>query len=138
MSNIHGDLSSYKTDKPVQDKQKAVVSDLDVLIAKLQPKGGGSSTGNTPNGGRKKSLIVDAQGMIGDLHGTDPAANSGANSPQKNANASCSRKPKASPPATNRSSKATTSASPRKNPPTPKPQPRCHQNSPSGTRPRAP
>jgi hypothetical protein len=73
MTNVHADLSGYKTDQPVQEKEKNVVASLDALIARLQPKGGGSGGGNNPNGqGRKKSMIVGGEAKIGDLHGVDP------------------------------------------------------------------
>jgi hypothetical protein len=85
MTDIHGDLTHLKTDKPVQDKQKNVVDDLNQLIAKLQPPGGGNGTssGHTPGTGRKKSVIVSGDPTGGDLHGVDPRAHQWTDLPPK-------------------------------------------------------
>jgi hypothetical protein len=73
MTGVHAELSEYKTDKPVQEKEKSVVSTLDQLIARLTPKSGRSGGGNNPNGpGRKRSMIVDGEAKIDELHGVDP------------------------------------------------------------------
>jgi hypothetical protein len=83
MTNVHADLSAYKTDKPVQEKQQNVVASLDVLIARLQPKGGIGGS-NNPNGtGRRASTIVDGAAQIGDLHGVDPRGKQWGNLPPK-------------------------------------------------------
>jgi hypothetical protein len=84
ITSIHSDLSQFKTDKPVQEKQDQVVSTLDALIAKLQPPGGGSGGGNNPSGtGRKKSSVVGGEAKIGDLHGVDPRARQWSQLPPK-------------------------------------------------------
>lgn len=67
MTSIHGDLSAYQTDQPVQDKEKRVVATLDQLIAALQ-KSCKSGNGNTPGTGRRQSVIANGDPAFGDLH----------------------------------------------------------------------
>jgi outer membrane receptor protein involved in Fe transport len=83
MTEVHADLSDNKTDKPVQDKQRQIVADIDQILRKLQPKGGGTGTGNTPDGGRKRSIIVSGDPEGGDLHGVDPRGREWAQLPPK-------------------------------------------------------
>jgi hypothetical protein len=70
MTVIRDDLGELHTDAPVQDKQKKVVGELDQLIASLEAHTG-TGKGNTPNGGRRQSIIVTADPRNGDLHATD-------------------------------------------------------------------
>jgi hypothetical protein len=86
MTNVEGDLNQLKTDKPVQEKEKNIVDDLNQLIAKLEPPGGGdgnSNGGNIPGTGRKKSVIVSGDPTGGELHGIDPRAHQWTDLPPK-------------------------------------------------------
>jgi hypothetical protein len=76
MTGVHGDLSKYLVDQPVQEKEKKVIKSLDELIAALEKhcNGNGTGKGQTPNGGRKQSIIVKGDGRGGDLHAFDPRA----------------------------------------------------------------
>jgi hypothetical protein len=67
MSVIRDDLTQLHTDDPVQTKEKKVITSLDALIAALE-RHTGTGKGNTPNGGRKQSIIVTADPKNGPLH----------------------------------------------------------------------
>lgn len=83
MNVIHGDLSQFETDKPVQTRERQVVQSLDELIAALERKCTGLGRGNKPNGGRKASIIVKADPSIGDLHGVSSNARQWSQLPPK-------------------------------------------------------
>ncbi len=83
MNVVHGDLSQFETDKPVQVRERQVVQSLDELIAALQRKCGGLGRGNIPHGGRKASIIVKADPSIGDLHGVNANARQWSQLPPK-------------------------------------------------------
>jgi hypothetical protein len=72
MTGVHGDLAQLKTDEPVQVKERQVVRKLDELIAALERHCSGLGRGNTPNGGRRDSIIANGSTNFGDLHGVDP------------------------------------------------------------------
>jgi hypothetical protein len=82
MTDVHADLSQFKTDHPVQQKEKDVVASLEKVIAALTPKQGDGS-GNTPNGGRKRSGIFEGDPSFGDIHGVDQAGRQWAQLPPK-------------------------------------------------------
>ncbi len=73
MQVIVGDLDKFQTDKPVQAKQERVVSELDILIQKLQKacKSGGAASLN-PSRPKNDSVLGQGPGGIRDLH--DPKA----------------------------------------------------------------
>jgi hypothetical protein len=73
MGDVVIDLTSLKTDQPVQTKQKQIVSSLDQLIAELE-KQCSSSGGANPNPTRpmQRSQITGGPGGSGPLH--DPNA----------------------------------------------------------------
>lgn len=85
MTGVHGDLSKFQVDQPVQEKEKKVIKSLDELIAALEKhcNGNGSGKGQTPNGGRKQSIIVKGDGRGGDLHAFDPRARNTIQLPPK-------------------------------------------------------
>jgi hypothetical protein len=84
MTVIHGDLSQFETDEPVQNRERQVVKSLDELIAALEKKCSGMGRGNVPNGtGRKASIIAKGNPAFGDLHGTDPNARQWGQLPPK-------------------------------------------------------
>ena len=85
MTVVHGDLSKYLVDKPVQEKEKKVIKSLDELIAALEKhcNGNGTGKGQTPNSGRKQSIIVKGDGRGGDLHAFDPRARNTIQLPPK-------------------------------------------------------
>ncbi len=85
MTGVHGDLSKYLVDKPVQEKEKKVIKSLDELIAALEKhcNGNGTGKGQTPNSGRKQSIIVKGDGRGGDLHAFDPRARNTIQLPPK-------------------------------------------------------
>ncbi len=71
MAVIRDNLTQFQTDKPVQDKQAHVITDLNTLIAALE-KHTGSGSGNKPSGqGRKRSGIFSGDPAYGDLHGVN-------------------------------------------------------------------
>jgi hypothetical protein len=83
MNVIHGDLSQFETDEPVQNRERQVVKSLDELIAALERKCNGLGKGNRPNGGRRASIIAKGSPAFGDLHGTDPNARQWGQLPPK-------------------------------------------------------
>jgi hypothetical protein len=83
MTVIHGDLSQFETDEPVQNRERQVVKSLDELIAALERKCNGLGRGNRPNGGRKASIIAKGSPAFGDLHGVDPNARQWGQLPPK-------------------------------------------------------
>lgn len=70
MTDIVGDLAGLKTDQPVQDKQKQVVSQLDEIIAMIekQKSKSGNGGGNNPTKPMQDSMIAKGPGGIGELH----------------------------------------------------------------------
>ena len=74
MAGVTDELNRIQTGKPVQTEQKAIVSDLDELIASLEKecencRGGVKS--NNPKTGMRDSMISRGTGGIGTL--VDPA-----------------------------------------------------------------
>jgi hypothetical protein len=73
MGVVVGDLAMKETGEPVQNKEKAVVQDLDMLIAALkkeQNRRKGNMSNNEPKMPATESTIRRGTGGIGDL--TDP------------------------------------------------------------------
>jgi hypothetical protein len=83
MTVIHGDLSEFETDEPVQTRERQVVRSLDELIAALERHCSGLGRGNVPNGGRKDSVIASGSAAFGGLHGVDPNARQWGQLPPK-------------------------------------------------------
>jgi hypothetical protein len=76
MENVVDSLGKKKTDKPVQAEQKAIVADLDALIASLEKQCQQCKNGikrNNPNRGMKDSTISAGTGGIGTLVNGDEA-----------------------------------------------------------------
>jgi hypothetical protein len=74
MAGVTDELNRKQTGKPVQTEQKAIVSDLDELIAKLErecDKCKGQIKNNNPKDGLKDSVIRRGTGGIGDLVNPD-------------------------------------------------------------------
>ena len=69
MTDIVGELAQLKTDHPVQEKQKQVVSQLDAIIAELeqQCKNGKAGGGRNPTKPLADSVIAGGPGGMGDL-----------------------------------------------------------------------
>ena len=70
MSGVTDELNRKETGKPVQTEQKAIVSDLDKLIASLEKKRQAGRNGikrNDPTRGMDDSRISRGTGGIGDL-----------------------------------------------------------------------
>lgn len=83
MTVIHGDLSQFETDNPVQTRERQVVQSLDELIAALERHCNGLGRGHQPGSGRKASIIVKGDPSFGDLHGVNPNARQWAQLPPK-------------------------------------------------------
>lgn len=83
MTVIHGDLSQFETDQPVQIRERQVVRSLDELIAALERHCSGLGRGNRPNGGRKDSIIVNGDPAFGELHGVNANARQWSQLPPK-------------------------------------------------------
>jgi hypothetical protein len=83
MNVVHGDLSEFETDKPVQNRERQVVQSLDVLIAALERHCNGLGRGNNPTTGRKASIIASGSTAFGDLHGLNPNARQWGQLPPK-------------------------------------------------------
>jgi hypothetical protein len=74
MVTVTDELNRKQTGQPVQTEQKAIVKELDDLIAKLEKKCAdckGNIKDNNPNEGMKDSLIRRGRGGIGDLVNPD-------------------------------------------------------------------
>jgi hypothetical protein len=74
MAGVTDELNRKLTGKPVQTEQKAIVQDLDTMIAKLEKQrenNRGGIKNNNPNEGMKDSMIRRGQGGIGDLVNPD-------------------------------------------------------------------
>jgi hypothetical protein len=70
MTGVSGELAKTKTGEPVQAEQKAIVHDLDELIAALEKECQGCRAGikrNNPRRGLADSVIRSGTGGIGDL-----------------------------------------------------------------------
>ncbi|WP_422922972.1 hypothetical protein [Singulisphaera sp. PoT] len=70
MSGVAEDLGKTKTGEDVQKQQKAIIHDLDTLIAQLEKQCAACKNGikkNNPNQGLKDSVIGRGTGGIGDL-----------------------------------------------------------------------
>lgn len=70
MADVTDDLNRTETGKPVQAKQKTIVSDLDELIASLEKKAQNARGGvkrNNPTRGMNDSMISAGTGGIGTL-----------------------------------------------------------------------
>ncbi len=75
IGHIVGDLSDFKTDAPVQEKQKQVVGELDTIIKQIEEQlkaGGGSGSNPNPTKPMSKSMLAKGPGGSGPLH--DPRA----------------------------------------------------------------
>jgi len=83
MTVVHGDLSKYATDEPVQTRERQIIHSLDEMIAALQRQRSGMSRGSRPGTGRKDSVIAKGDPSVGDLHGVDPNARQWAQLPPK-------------------------------------------------------
>jgi len=76
MAGVTDDLNRKVTGKPVQTEQKAIVHDLDELIASLEKQCEnckGNRKNNNPNRGMRDSMISSGTGGIGAL--VNPAEN---------------------------------------------------------------
>src|ERR1700719_828917 len=70
MAGVTDELNRAETGKPVQTEQKAIVRDLDELIAKLEKEYENNKTGikrNDPRFGMRDSMISRGTGGIGTL-----------------------------------------------------------------------
>jgi hypothetical protein len=70
MTVVAGDLGKVQTGEPVQTKEKAIVGDLDELIAELEKQCAACRGGikkNNPSRGMADSMISGGTGGIGDL-----------------------------------------------------------------------
>src|SRR5215213_578743 len=70
MAGVTDELNRTVTGKPVQDEQKAIVRDLDELIASLEKQCEACKNGrkrNNPNRGMADSMISSGTGGIGTL-----------------------------------------------------------------------
>jgi hypothetical protein len=70
MSNVAGDLSKRETGEPVQNQEKRIVRDLDLVIAALEKeceKCKGTRASNNPKKPAQDSMIHGGMGGIGDL-----------------------------------------------------------------------
>jgi hypothetical protein len=70
MANVTDELNRTETGKPVQTEQKAIVQDLDELIASLEKQCQACKNGmkrNNPNKGMADSMIGSGTGGIGTL-----------------------------------------------------------------------
>jgi hypothetical protein len=67
MSHVVGELTAFKTDKPVQQVQSKVVTRLDTIIKMLEKEcnGAGGGGGGKPLG---RSVIAKGPGGEGDMH----------------------------------------------------------------------
>lgn len=68
MENVHGDLKEFKTDQPVQVKEKQVVVKLDLMIKALEQQAAKSGRGQGNNQPRRQSVIASGEASIGALH----------------------------------------------------------------------
>ena len=100
MTEIVGDLSDQKTDRPVQDKQKRVVSELDQIIAQLeqQKSKSGNGGGNNPTKPMADSVIAKGPGGIGDLRDPKSGTRNIGNLPPKQRDAILQSKTEGFPP----------------------------------------
>jgi len=76
MGDVVDSLGQKKTDKPVQTEQKAIVADLDALIASLEKQCQQCKNGikrNNPRRGMKDSTISAGTGGVGTLVNGDEA-----------------------------------------------------------------
>ena len=72
MALVVQDLVNVSTGEPTQEKQKKIVSQLDLLIEQLEKecaacRGGGRASAN-PNRGLTDSVVAEGPGGSGDLH----------------------------------------------------------------------
>lgn len=70
MANVTDELNRTETGKPVQTEQKAIIQDLDELIASLEKQCQACKNGmkrNNPNKGMADSMIGSGTGGIGTL-----------------------------------------------------------------------
>jgi hypothetical protein len=70
MAGVAGELRQTQTGEPVQGEQKAIVRDLDTLIAALESQCQACRNGikrNNPNKGMADSMISRGTGGVGDL-----------------------------------------------------------------------
>jgi hypothetical protein len=70
MTGVADDLSQMKTGEPVQAKEKAIISDLDELLAQMEKERQGAQNGNkesNPSRPATASAIRGGPGGIGDL-----------------------------------------------------------------------
>src|SRR5215210_6274590 len=73
MNGIVGDLSQYQTNQPVQKKQAAVVSEMDILIKMLEKSCNGNGGGSlNPTRPMSDSRLGGGPGGVNDLQ--DPKA----------------------------------------------------------------
>ena len=70
MSTVAGQLGDLETDAPVQDRQRAVIGDLDGVIKQLeqQCKSGTGPGGMNPSQPAQRSQITKGPGGSGPLH----------------------------------------------------------------------
>jgi hypothetical protein len=70
MTGVSGDLAKKQTGEPVQTQEKAIVHDLDELIAALEKQCEGCRNGlkrNNPNRGMRDSMLSSGTGGMGPL-----------------------------------------------------------------------
>jgi hypothetical protein len=100
MTDIVGDLADLKTNQPVQDKQKQVVSQLDEIIAQIekQKSKSGSGGGKNPTKPLPDSVIASGPGGIGDLRDPKSGTRNLNNLPAKQRDAILQSKTEGFPP----------------------------------------
>lgn len=104
MTDVLGDLASKKTDHPVQEKQKQIVSNLDALIAEIekQQKQQSSGTGNantlSPSSPMRDSNIAGGPGGVHDLKDPKSGTKNFANLPPRDRDAILQSKTEGFPP----------------------------------------
>ena len=101
MTGVAGELDKTRTGQPVQAKEKAIVGDLDELIAELERQCQGCRNGmakNNPSRPALDSFLHGGTGGIGDLVPSGESARTGPSSPAASATGSSSRCPRGSRP----------------------------------------
>ena len=100
MTDIVGHLADLKTDQPVQEKQKQVVSQLDEIIKELEEacKKSGNGGSRNPTRPMNDSRIAGGPGGIGDLRDPKSGTRNFGNLPAKQRDAIFQSKTEGFPP----------------------------------------